>query len=68
MMQIQCIFSPAARLLIDLNLTLPEGCTVFDAFQCLKLHPDLHDHLKVLETSFEAVSYTHLTLPTKRIV
>ena len=53
MMQIQCLFSPAARQLIDLSLTLPEGCTVFDAVQCLKLRPELHDHLKVLETSFE---------------
>ncbi|MEY3062183.1 MAG: Protein RnfH [Pseudomonadota bacterium] len=52
-MQIQCLFSPAARQLIDLSLTLPEGCTVFDAVQCLKLRPELHDHLQVLETSFE---------------
>jgi putative ubiquitin-RnfH superfamily antitoxin RatB of RatAB toxin-antitoxin module len=53
MMQIQCLFSPSARQLIDLSLTLPEGCTVFDAVQCLKLRPELHDHLQVLETSFE---------------
>ena len=52
-MQIQCLFSPAARQLIDLSLTLPEGCTVFDAVQCLKLHPDLHNHLQVLEASCE---------------
>ena len=53
MMQIQCLFSPEARQMIDLSLTLPEGCTVFDAIQCLKLRPELHDHLQVLETSFE---------------
>ena len=53
MMQIQCLFSPAARQLIDLSLTLPDGCTVFDAVQSLKLRPELHDHLKILETAFE---------------
>ena len=52
-MQIQCLFSPAARQLIDLSLTLPDGCTVFDAVQSLKLRPELHDHLKILETAFE---------------
>ena len=53
MMQIQCLFSPAARQLNDLCLTLPDGCTVFDAVQSLKLRPELHDHLKILETAFE---------------
>ena len=53
MMQIQCLYSPSARQLIDLRLTLPEGCTVFDAIQSLKSYPELHDHLKVLETSCE---------------
>ena len=53
MMQIQCIYSPSARQLIDLSLTLPEGCTVFDAIQSLKSCPELHDHLKDLETAFE---------------
>jgi putative ubiquitin-RnfH superfamily antitoxin RatB of RatAB toxin-antitoxin module len=53
MMQIQCLFSPSARQLIELSLTLPEGCTVIDAVQSLKLCPELHDHLKVLETAFE---------------
>ena len=53
MMQIQCLFSPAARQLFDLGLTLPDGCTVFDAVQSLKLCPELHEHLKVLETAFE---------------
>ena len=53
MMQIQCLFSPSARQLIDLSLTLPEGSTVFDAVQSLKLRPELHDHLKALETAFE---------------
>ena len=52
-MQIQCLFSPAARQLFDLGLTLPDGCTVFDAVQSLKLCPELHEHLKVLETAFE---------------
>lgn len=53
MMQIQCLYSPSARQLIDLRLTLPEGCTVFDAIQSLKSCPELHDHLKDLETAFE---------------
>jgi putative ubiquitin-RnfH superfamily antitoxin RatB of RatAB toxin-antitoxin module len=53
MIQIQCLFSPATRQLIDLSLTLPESCTVFDAIQILKLCPELLDHLQVLETSFE---------------
>ena len=53
MMQIQCLFSPAARQLFDLGLTWPDGCTVFDAVQSLKLCPELHEHLKVLETAFE---------------
>ena len=52
-MQIQCLYSPSARQLIELSLTLPEGCTVFDAMQSLKLCPELHDHLKDLETAFE---------------
>ena len=52
-MQIQCLYSPSARQLIDLRLTLPEGCTVFDAIQSLKSCPELHDHLKDLETAFE---------------
>ena len=53
MIQIQCLYSPSARQLIDLRLTLPEGCTVFDAIQSLKSCPELHEHLKVLETSCE---------------
>jgi putative ubiquitin-RnfH superfamily antitoxin RatB of RatAB toxin-antitoxin module len=53
MMQIQCLFSPAPRQLIEVSLSLPEASTVFDAVQCLKLCPQLHDHLKVLETAFE---------------
>ena len=27
-----------------------------------------HFHVRVISESYEAVSYTHLTLPTKRIV
>ena len=53
MMQIQCLFSPAARQLIDLSLALPDGCTVFDAVQSLKFRPELYDHLKILEAAFE---------------
>ena len=52
-MQIQCLYSPSARQLIDLSLTLPEGCTVFEAIQSLKSCPELHDHLKDLEAAFE---------------
>ena len=52
-MQIQCLYSPSARQLIDLSLSLPEGCTVFDAIQSLKSYPEFHDHLKVLETYCE---------------
>lgn len=54
MMQIQCLFSPAAKQLIDVTLTLPEGCTVFDALQSLKLRPELKIHLEALEMALEA--------------
>ena len=53
MMQIQCLYSPSARQLIELSLTLPEGCTVSAAVQSLKLRPELHEHLKDLETAFQ---------------
>jgi putative ubiquitin-RnfH superfamily antitoxin RatB of RatAB toxin-antitoxin module len=49
MMQIQCLFSPAARQLIEVVLTLPHGCTVHDAVESLKMCPELQSHLKVLE-------------------
>ena len=36
-----------------------------------RAYPDLHEHIEALEKAgllVTAVSYTHLTLPTKRIV
>ena len=53
MMQIQCLFSPAPRQLIEVSLSLPEASTVFDAVQFLKLCPELSNHLKALEMSLE---------------
>lgn len=53
MMQIQCLFSPAPRQLIEVSLSLPEASTVFEAVQSLKLCPELSNHLKALEMSLE---------------
>ena len=53
MMQIQCLFSPAPRQLIEVTLTLPDACTVFDAIQSFKLCPELKAHLKIFELALK---------------
>jgi len=40
MMQIQCVFSPAPRQVIQLELVLPDGSLVKDAIQQLHLSPE----------------------------
>ena len=48
----------------------PENIDSWDSFNGLVLVDELENHFKVKFTISEitAVSYTHLTLPTKRIV
>ncbi len=49
MMQIQCVFSPGPRQVIDVMLALPDACLVLDAVQALKNCPEFKNHLDVLE-------------------
>ena len=53
MMQIQCVFSPAPRQMMDVMLTLPDSCLVLEALQALKNCPELKNHLEVLEAALQ---------------
>ena len=46
MIHIQCLFSPAARLVIQINLSLPEGSLVKDALVQLHQTPEWLAHTK----------------------
>jgi putative ubiquitin-RnfH superfamily antitoxin RatB of RatAB toxin-antitoxin module len=46
MIQIQCLFSPAARCVIQINLSLPEGSLVKDALVRLHHSPEWLSHTR----------------------
>ena len=52
-MQIVCVFSPGPRQTIEVYLSLEEGASVGNAFQVLKAHPDLQDHLNALQEALQ---------------